>query len=131
MLDERALTVYMMMNMRRVILIFLTLFFPLQGTWAAMATYCTHETSAGETQHLGHHFHKHQAPADDSPGDSSRTGGIDKDCSFCHLNLKLAHTTSFESRLNCELYLVEVPLLAHYSSYIPEAPERPKWWVLV
>lgn len=118
--------------MRRLIVIFIVAFLPLQGAWATMAEYCMHESGAGaDTRHFGHHFHKHQPSTGDSQSDSSQgKGGPDRDCGFCHLNLKLVPPTSFAAPLYTELYLVAPPSPPHFSSHIPKAPERPNWQAL-
>jgi hypothetical protein len=40
--------------MRRYLIIFLLLLLPFQFSWAAVASYCQHETESS-TQHIGHH----------------------------------------------------------------------------
>jgi hypothetical protein len=47
-----------MWPMRRYLAIFLLVLLPLQYSWAAMASYCEHETSV-TAKHPGHHTHDH------------------------------------------------------------------------
>lgn len=44
--------------MRRLLLVFLLVFMPLQSIWAAASPYCGHE-SAPQASHFGHHVHEH------------------------------------------------------------------------
>jgi len=44
--------------MKKFLAIFLLVLLPLQFSWAAMASYCEHETSVTAT-HPGHHTHDH------------------------------------------------------------------------
>ena len=44
--------------MRRLVCVFLLIWFPFQISWAAVSSYCQHESGAG-AQHFGHHFHVH------------------------------------------------------------------------
>ena len=45
--------------MRRCLSILLLMFMPFQFSWAAVGTYCEHE-SGTRAQHFGHHEHKHE-----------------------------------------------------------------------
>src|SRR3972149_6821958 len=111
--------------MNRLVLIFVLVFLPLQASWAAMTAYCTHENGVA-SQHFGHHFHKHYVSAGDSSGDPSRgSGGVDKDCGFCHLNLKLVHATISMPQLDVSVSLDGFPPRHSYSSFVPRGPERP------
>ncbi len=117
--------------MRRAVLVFVLLFLPLQASWAAVAAYCMHENGVA-TQHFGHHFHKHHLSAGDSPGDPSRgSAGVDKDCGFCHLNLKLVHATASIPQFDVGSHLNGFPPRHRYSSLVPQEPERPNWRALV
>ncbi len=77
--------------MRRWFAILMLTLLPLQFSWAAVATYCGHESgheSGKHAQHLGHHEHQHtgQASADkgNAPADQSAPAGFDFDCGHCH-----------------------------------------------
>ena len=128
--------------MRQIPAIFLLALLPLQFSWAAVASYCAHETQADAT-HFGHHehAHQHQHQADAGPsveqaadlladtdvqGDKA-SGAIDLDCGHCHGN--------------CGVMLTLPPGLpgtlssAHPSAILdetggahaPTRPERPQW----
>jgi hypothetical protein len=47
--------------MRRLIAVFMLALLPFQFSWSAVAAYCMHESSTAQSQHLGHHEHKHEA----------------------------------------------------------------------
>jgi hypothetical protein len=83
---------------RRFLAIVLLTLLPLQFSWAAVATYCGHETEAA-AGHLGHHDHQHHAGADthaglaadadtdtDADGDNgdNAPSAMDLDCGHCH-----------------------------------------------
>lgn len=79
-------------TMRRLLLVFLLLFMPLQSIWAAASPYCGHE-AAPQASHFGHHVHEHQADEQPAPSQTSETpdhrglatsGTADMDCHACH-----------------------------------------------
>lgn len=49
--------------MRRLLVLFLMVIFPLQSVWAAVGSLCQHEAGRTAQQHLGHHAHQHQQAA--------------------------------------------------------------------
>ena len=55
--------------MRRCLSILLLVFMPLQFSWAAVGTYCEHE-SGTRAQHFGHHEHKHEHKQRQAAGES-------------------------------------------------------------
>jgi len=66
--------------MRRWISILLLVMMPLQLGWAALGSFCQHE-SGEQAQHLGHHAHQHESA---QPGDSGHADGAAyADCSSC------------------------------------------------
>ena len=70
--------------MRRWLSILLLGFMPFQFSWAAVATYCEHE-SGTRAKHFGHHEHEHQQPAGESGGaaEVKLVGALDvADCHF-------------------------------------------------
>lgn len=117
--------------MRRFIIILMLSLLPFQFVWAAAASYCQHEQSAG-TSHFGHHFHKHhgkllKSSAESSPDKKLNVADDDLDCACCHLAclspvvqalpsvlVGPAETTVASAR--CELPLT-----------IPSTIERPNW----
>ena len=65
-------------------MIFLLVLMPLQLSWAAIASYCQHETGAA-AKHFGHHDHQHKATdGKETAPDPAKTGGGDPDCASCH-----------------------------------------------
>jgi hypothetical protein len=123
---------------RRFLAILLLAMLPLQFSWAAVATYCGHETQAG-AGHFGHHDHDHHAdiasaaePAADLEstadvqGDKA-PGAMDLDCGHCHgtCGVMLMQTSGLPAELST----------AHPSAALDEAggahaptrPERPQW----
>lgn len=73
--------------MRRWFAIALLALLPFQFTWAAVASYCGHESDA-QAQHFGHHEHQHHADttvAQDGGDFAGKTlGSSDLDCGHCH-----------------------------------------------
>lgn len=73
--------------MRRWLAILMLTLLPIQFSWAAVASYCGHESGAA-AQHLGHHEHQHagqpSADKDSTPEDQSASTGYDFDCGHCH-----------------------------------------------
>ncbi len=117
--------------MRRWLTILLLMLLPFQFSWAAVASYCQHETGAA-AQHLGHHEHKHQVDANhDGEPDTSLTGSVDNDCGICHASCGVAIFGA-----------IDLPLVSRVSFAIPwtpgnltsppdTPPERPNWLLLV
>ena len=82
--------------MRRWIAIFI-LILPLQFSWAAVASYCQHESEPAKTEHIGHHEHKHADT--DTVGKTKKSepslDKSDRDCRLCGglgLGLSLCET---------------------------------------
>jgi hypothetical protein len=113
--------------MRRWLLIFLVVLLPMQLSWAAVASYCLHETGPA-AQHLGHHEHQHKADAERTDsGNPKAVGAIDADCGICHAGCA---AVVFEP---AALLQVAVSLdtgsarPVRISSPPPSLPERPNW----
>lgn len=122
--------------MRRLLCIFLLMWFPLQMSWAAVASYCQHETDPAAQRHFGHHEHVHHA----DPQDGERHSGLDakhkkggdkksgidndNDCAVCHLNMAtpVSQVSPFDAGSSSEWS--SSPAGA-YASNIPKGPERP------
>ena len=117
--------------MRRLLLILLLAFMPLQSIWAAAAGYCSHE-AAPSTAHFGHHVHQHHGDGD-GDGDGEKAGtslakaASDMDCHACHgTGGGLAHSASTQAI---------VVAVAHPPGQAAPAwppapltrPERPNW----
>ena len=121
--------------MRRWLLIFLVVLLPMQLSWAAVASYCQHESgNASAAQHVGHHEHQHEADAaasadtnETSANPTPATGAVDVDCGTCHAGC-------------CSALIRSIPLLTispasqaysapalRLSSQPASLPERPNW----
>ncbi|HRM92060.1 MAG TPA: hypothetical protein PLO08_00345, partial [Alicycliphilus sp.] len=70
--------------MRRLLLILLLAFMPLQSIWAAAAGYCSHEETPGAA-HFGHHVHQRHEDGDGAKaGTDLAKAALDMDCHACH-----------------------------------------------
>ncbi|MDM5179907.1 cobalt-zinc-cadmium resistance protein [Massilia sp. DJPM01] len=108
--------------MRRLLIIFLLMVFPLQVSWAAASAYCGHEPAAS-VAHPGHHQHAddHQADPDDSPF------GFDTDCGDCHFtSVGITATPSGDNAPPPTSY-ADAADAACLATLRPARPERPKW----
>jgi hypothetical protein len=133
--------------MRRFLATVLLVLLPLQFSWAAVASYCEHETQGAG--HFGHHDHDHAhqagasrdaGPAADLTADASPTlddtgsadgdkapGAMDLDCGHCH--------GTCGAMLIWPLGMPGAPSTAPPSATLDEAgdahaptrPERPQW----
>jgi hypothetical protein len=129
--NPEQLTLYFF-PMRRLVCVFLLIWFPFQISWAAVSSYCQHESGAA-AQHFGHHFHVHHASvADDQAGsDHKGKGGhahsvsVDNDCASCHLAAMQPLTCdSRQPALEASEVLV-ARLVQGHTSHIPDGLERP------
>jgi hypothetical protein len=123
---------------RRIFAILLLAVLPFQFSWAAVASYCGHETQI-DAGHFGHHEHQHDADASDAAGldanvdvsldadDGKAPGAMDLDCGQCH--------GSSSMMLNLPSTLLGALSTAHPSitldeaggAHAPTRPERPQW----
>lgn len=119
--------------MRRFLAIVLLAMLPLQFSWAAVASYCEHETQG--TGHFGHHEHEHHADAGpnaepatdaDAPGDKA-PGAMDLDCGHCHGQCSVMPTLS--AKIPGTLSTAPPSASANEASgaHAPARPERPQW----
>ncbi len=114
--------------MRRWLSILLLVFMPFQFSWAAVATYCEHE-SGTRAKHFGHHEHEHRQPAGESSEASNvkLAGALDvADCHFhaqCSVDLPVA--------LVMPVFIGSQPptdwTMADATAPILSRPERPQW----
>ena len=132
--------------MRRYLAILLLAMLPLQFSWAAVASYCAHE-SQGSAGHFGHHDHVHHAhaggdagPAADvgadltsSPGEASGVegdklpGAMDLDCGHCHGTCSAMLTLPMGLPGALSTALPNVTLDETGGAHAPTRPERPQW----
>lgn len=106
--------------------IFLLAILPIQFSWAAVTSYCRHETGSA-AKHFGHHQHQHPTTATDASKDpkAGSVAGADVDCGICHLS---AAQTILDSTSNALPRQSESPRFEYgwrYDSYIASGPERP------
>jgi hypothetical protein len=114
--------------MRRWFAILLLAMLPLQFSWAAVATYCTHETDKVEAQHFGHHAHEHAADhADESNPAKKLPGAADPDCLNCHG--QIAALPDLSVPMNAIVHPSSGPAAdTHWqATFAPDRPERPQW----
>jgi succinate dehydrogenase/fumarate reductase-like Fe-S protein len=106
--------------MPRLFMIFLIVLMPLQLSWAAMASYCQHETGAAAKAADG----KEKAP------DPAKTGGNDLDCASCHASCPsiLHENLTPPPILSSSLLIADH--WARLTSPSFQRLERPKWRVL-
>lgn len=130
--------------MRRILAIVLLAFLPFQFSWAAVASYCGHETQAG-VEHFGHHDHDHQHHADASDGagldanpttipdvnsdagDGKALGAMDLDCGHCHGTCSAMLTLPMGLPGALSTALPSVTLDETGGAHAPTRPERPQW----
>lgn len=108
----------------------------LQSIWAVAAQYCEHEKNP-QTDHIGHHTHKHATHKSDSKNlidlnsaDSSDSDN-DTDCPYCHLgSIKsmIVNLPNFEARIDP---VQPIDIFYSYPEIIPLKPERPNWYFAV
>jgi hypothetical protein len=113
--------------MKRYLAIFLLTLLPLQFCWAAMAVYCSHESSV-TTNHPGHHTHEHRsADQHDSGKDDAPSAGVHHDCVSCHSSCAAVLT----GHLKTPKVVTDrdPPFDYHVNFYraFTERPERPQW----
>jgi len=123
---------------RRFLAILLLAMLPLQFSWAAVATYCGHETQAG-AEHFGHHEHEHhhgvggdaEAAADleataDVQGDNAPSA-MDLDCGHCHgyCSVMLTPTSGVPGKLSTAFPSAAIDEAG--GAHAPTRPERPQW----
>ena len=125
--------------MRRLLLVFLLMFMPLQSIWAAASPYCGHE-AAPQASHFGHHVHEHHADdghaassqADETPDHKglATSGTTDMDCHACH-----GAGSGMALSASAQAIVVSVghpaPQIAPAWVHPPlSRPERPNWDLL-
>ncbi len=116
--------------MRRLLMILMLMLMPLQLSWAAVASYCQHETGVAAS-HIGHHEHEHQANAvEPDPDNAKSLGTLDADCGFCHA---CGATIVSSIRDVSQISVVSRFATRHHDragSAFLSRPERPNWAAL-
>jgi len=116
---------------RKWLAIFLLVFMPLQLGWAAVASYCQHETGAA-AQHTGHHDHQHKAVDGKaaSPDPAKAALGSDPDCAFCHAGCASAVLSDVAVAAPADAAQNTSDHRAHLTWPPSERLERPQWRAL-
>ncbi|RCS56879.1 cation efflux protein, CzcI family [Parvibium lacunae] len=113
--------------MKRYSIIFLLILLPVQFSWAAMASYCQHESGVA-TNHPGHHSHAHQATDHHESGkDASPSTGVHHDCGTCHMGCATALTGNHSSPRIAIGQHYQIDYNVNLSRAHTERPERPQW----
>ena len=122
--------------MRRCLSILLLVFMPFQFSWAAVGTYCEHE-SGTRAQHFGHHEHKHEhkhQQAADASGEASKgklagvlAGAVDLgDCHFhCQCTVDLPAVLVMPIVIGSQAATDWT--VADAIAPVLSRPERPQW----
>ncbi len=113
--------------MRGWLLVLLLISLPLQLTWAAVSSYCKHE-SQPTVLHLGHHQHAHTAFAvEQETSKFVDAASVDQDCGVCHASCSVAFQTSSSlSNFNQALFRPDTGSAFFFARYL-DLPERPQW----
>ncbi len=119
--------------MRRLFILALLALLPLQFSWAAVASYCEHETQGDG--HFGHHEHQHRVNATSDAGPVSdadlqadpTSGAMDLDCGHCHGNLSALPTLSAKPPALLSTAPPTASLREAGNADAPARPERPQW----
>ncbi len=126
-----------LLPMRRILVIVLLALLPLQFSWAAVASYCGHETVAG-AGHLGHHAHAHHADTgakfnpvadEDAKGDQV-SGAVHPDCVHCHGSCGVMPNLSSALPAVLSTAPPRATLDETGGAHAPARPERPQWLTL-
>jgi hypothetical protein len=119
--------------MRRWLAILLLVLLPLQSTWAAVGSHCTH-AAAEAVDHGGHHGHADASHADQgvapeqpAPPDGASCLLPGMDCGHCHGHcagmLLAASSVIGPAHGNAPAAALTAPGAEH----LPAQPERPQW----
>lgn len=120
--------------MRRWFAVFMLMMLPIQFSWAAVASYCQHESAPAKTEHIGHHEHKHSADDNDMVSKAKKSEpSLDKsdpDCCLCH-GLGLGATQLHAAKQPADRGNTMVAQTSTPSAGVnPSPPDRPQWSVL-
>ena len=122
----------MLLAMRRLFVLLLLAFLPLQSVWAVAASYCMHE-AVPAAAHFGHHVHAHHEGHEghaDGAGASAAKAGADMDCHACHGMGNALHMDAVAPPLRLAGTRPAPFVLPLLQSPSPHRPERPNWRVL-
>ncbi|WP_188379867.1 hypothetical protein [Oxalicibacterium faecigallinarum] len=110
--------------LRKLFIISIICFLPLQMVWAAAGNYCSHEEGSA-SQHFGHHDHVHKSS---ESGDSKSTKAkVDPDCGYhSHAGFLSVPITSQSLPLLSFNDSPSTETIFHIQS-LQSSLERPKW----
>lgn len=118
-----------MQTMRRFLVLLVLCLLPVQISWAAVASYCGHE-SGDAAGHLGHHVDTYHASplhaGEDDAGDplEKNTGSVHDHChlsGFLGIPVAPTLTTGLAARV------MQFDVERRHASPLPDQPERPQW----
>jgi hypothetical protein len=133
----------------RILIIVLLALLPLQFSWAAVASYCAHESMVA-ARHLGHYDHQRGISAGsivdqaadrvansesitdvaaDLQGDEA-PDLTDLDCGHCHGYCGAMPTVSSALAITSATLQPGAGLDEARGAHAPTRPERPQWWPL-
>ena len=111
-------------------MIFLLVLMPLQISWAALASYCQHESEAAAT-HFARHEHQHMdVESIDASPDPAKCEGGDSDCAACHASCAIVLADSVTIPLAADPSFGAADDRERLTPPPLECPERPKWRAL-
>lgn len=118
-----------LVDMRRWLSILLLVVMPFQFSWAAVGTYCEHETGR-LAQHFGHHEHEHQAVAATSGEESTTAKSTPAlDVADCHFHCQCV--VDMPASMVMPMRFGDSPLTdwteAGAIAPVLSRPERPQW----
>ena len=117
-------------KMKKYLVIFLLVLLPMQLSWAAVTSYCQHETGVS-SKHLGHHSHEHTSIDNpSSPERSTNLVGLDHDCTSCHVGCAAALTSQQSILILTSSKHHPFDYLGNLFKWPKTPPDRPQWNVL-
>lgn len=118
--------------MSRLIAVFMLVLLPFQFSWSSVAAYCMHESATTQTQHVGHHEHKHEVES--VVGQAEKNGQsadqFDVDCWVCHGAGIGALSFTYAKQGTTKDGSVGAQPYDWLAGVTPTPPDRPQWSVL-
>jgi len=115
--------------MSRLIAVFMLALLPFQFSWSAVATYCMHERTTAQSQHVGHHEHNHESKSkvDKAEKTGQSADQFDIDCCLCHGAgvgvIYIPHAKKVISHGDS----VGARPIGPLAGVTPTPPDRPQW----
>ncbi len=114
-------------RMRVLMCVLLLVLLPLQSGWAAMATYCTHESEA-QSHRVGHHAHAHHKVTT-AQGNAGTSADFDADCAHCHGHVVGVIAAEMTIAVTASGSVLPSMQRAKWLAPALPRPERPQWTV--